>query len=393
MDYNFDEIIDRKDTDSIKYDFALKRGKPEDILPLWVADMDFKTPQPVIDALTEAALHGIYGYSESREDYMAVLKAWFLIRFNWTIKDQWLVKTPGVVFAINIAIRAYTKEQDGILIQEPVYYPFRESIETNNRKVVVNQLRYEQRQYTVDFEDFENKIINEQVKMMILCNPHNPVGRVWRKEELIKMADICLAHNVLILSDEIHADFIYEPYQHLVLADLKPEYLEKTITLTAPSKTFNLAGLQISNVFIANGTLRKQFREAYHISGYSQLSSMGIVACRAAYAHGEDWLEQLKLYLAENLNYIRTYLKEHLPEVHLIEPEGTYLVWIDCSRVKERLEINDQQLDELIVNKGKLWLDDGNMFGLGGSGFQRINMACPRALLEKAMKQLSIAFK
>ncbi|MDF1617890.1 MalY/PatB family protein [Petrocella sp. FN5] len=391
MIYNFDEIIDRNNTDSLKYDFAEKRGMPEDLLPMWVADMDFRTPEPIIEALQSTVSHGIFGYSESREDYYRVLEKWFLTQFNWQIQSKWLVKTPGVVYAISQAIRAFTEEGDGVLIQEPVYYPFRQTIAMNKRKVVVNQLVYNYGRYEIDFEDFEASIQRESVKLFILCSPHNPVGRVWTKEELIRMGDICLEHGVIIIADEIHSDFTFENITHHVFADLKSEYLEQTITCTAPSKTFNLAGLQISNILIANQTYKKRFKEEMAKGGYSQLNIMGIVACRAAYHHGHGWLSQLRVYLKDNLKYVRSFVNTQLEGVRLVEPEGTYLLWLDFSTYLKKHGLSDQELNQLIVYEGKLWLDDGNMFGQGGHSFQRINMACPRALLVKGMEQLATA--
>ncbi len=385
MTYNFDEFIDRKNTDSLKYDFAAHRGKPADLLPLWVADMDFRTPPCVVDALIEKSAHGIFGYSESRNDYFDVLQGWFSRRFNWQIKPEWLLKTPGVVFAISTAIRALTKQGDAVLIQQPVYYPFAECIEVNQRKLVVNELIFDGNGYKIDFEDFERKIQEHGVKLFILCSPHNPVGRVWTEDELIRIGDICVKHGVTVISDEIHADFIYQGHRHTVFADLKPEYEAITITCTAPSKTFNLAGLQISNIFIANRALRNRIRQELTRCGYSQLNIMGIVACKAAYSKGEPWLEELKNYLTDNLNFLRSYLETYLPEIKLVEPQGTYLVWLDCRALK----LSDEKLDEHIISRAKLWLDAGTMFGQGGSGFQRINIACPRALLKQALTQLS----
>lgn len=393
MTYNFDEIIDRRNTNSIKYDFALHRGMPKDILPLWVADMDFSAPKEVIEALVEKSMHGIFGYSESKEDYFNVLYSWYKKYFDWEIKPKWLVKAPGVVFAVTTVIRAFAKEGEGVLIQEPVYYPFKESIEINKRKLAVNELVYDQGKYGINFEDFERQIIENNVKIFILCNPHNPVGRVWTKEELIKIGDICLKHKVLVVADEIHADFTYPGYKHYVFADLKPEYLENTITCTSPSKTFNLAALQISNIFIANQEFKHIFKEEIVKSGYSQLNIMGIVACKAAYSKGHLWLEELKEYLYNNLEYTREFLRNHLPEVKLVEPEGTYLIWLDFSELQSSLGISDEQLNEIIVHKAGLWLDHGEMFGTGGEGFQRINIACPRSILEKALKQLRDVIK
>jgi cystathionine beta-lyase len=384
---NFDEIIDRKNTDSIKYDFAVRRGKPEGILPLWVADMDFKTPPAVIEALTAKSAHGIFGYSENSQDYVEVLQHWFLNSFDWKVESSWLVKTPSVVYALCTAIRALTEKGDAVLVQQPVYYPFSESVLINERRLIINQLVYSEDRYFIDFEDFERQIVENQVKMFILCSPHNPVGRVWAKDELIRMGDICIKHGVIVVADEIHADFVYSGHQHFVFANLKPEFSDMTITCTAPTKTFNLAALQISNIFIENKIIRHKFKQEVAKSGYSQLNIMGIIACKAAYSSGHEWLAELKTYLTENLTFIRNFLSDKLPQIKLIEPEGTYLVWLDF----KALGLTSQQLEDLIVNKANLWLDAGEMFGSGGEGFQRINIACPRSILEKAFIQLEKA--
>jgi cystathionine beta-lyase len=385
----FDEVIDRRNTDSLKHDFAVRRGRPGDILPLWVADMDFKAPQCVIDALTQKSLHGIFGYSESREDYDEALRKWFGDRFQWETHPEWLVKTPGVVFAISMAILAMTKEGDAVLIQEPVYYPFRESIVDNGRRLVVSELVYDGTSYAIDFDDFTYKIVKNHVKLFILCSPHNPVGRVWTKEELRRLGDICRENGVIVVSDEIHADIVYPGRRHTVFSNVQPDFQDFTITCTAPSKTFNLASLQVSNIFIPNPALRRAFIREVDKSGYSQPNVMGITACKAAYSGGQAWLEELLAYLTENLNYLRSFLKTTLPQVKLVEPEGTYLAWLDF----RALRLSDKELENLIIHKAKLWLDGGTMFGSGGSGFQRINIACPRATLEKALLQLEAAVK
>lgn len=387
MSYNFDEVIERKYTNSIKYDFARERGKPSDILPLWVADMDFKTPSAVTEALVKKAQHGIFGYSESKKDYFDALYNWFKGRFNWQVEQDWLVKTPGVVFAIAAAIRALTREGDAVMIQQPVYYPFSETITANNRKLINNSLVYENGKYHMDFVDFENKVIENKVKLFVLCSPHNPVGRVWTREELIRIGDICKKYDVIVVSDEIHADFTYAGYHHLIFAGLKPEYLNNTIICTSPSKTFNLAGLQVSNIFIANKELRKAFQEEIVRAGYSQLNIMGLVACQKAYEYGGQWLDELKEYLSANLEYIRTFLHERIPQVKLVEPQGTYLVWLDF----KSLHLSQKKLDDLIINKANLWLDSGILFGEEGEGFQRVNIACRRFMLEKAFTNLEKA--
>jgi cystathionine beta-lyase len=387
MGYNFDEIIDRKGTNSIKYDFALERGKPVDTLPLWVADMDFRTAPAVTEALTKAVQHGIYGYSEIKQDYYEAIHQWFLERFNWDTKREWLVKTPGVVFAIATAIRALTKEGDAVLIQQPVYYPFYEVIKVNNRKLVNNPLVYKDGIYQIDFIDFELKIKENEVKLFILCSPHNPVGRVWSREELIRLGEICTKYDVIILSDEIHADFTYPGYQHTIFATINEELAGRTILCTAPSKTFNLAGLQVSNIFIKDREIRRKFREEIVRSGYSQLNTMGLIACQAAYSKGGEWLDDLKTYLVDNLIFIKNFLSNHIPQVKLVEPQGTYLIWLDFTE----LGLSEKELEQLIVDKAGLWLDHGTMFGNEGLGFQRVNIACPRPILERALKQLEQA--
>ncbi len=387
MSQNFDEIVDRKNTNSIKYDFAVERGKPEDVLPLWVADMDFKTPNVVRDALIESAEHGIFGYSDTKENYFNAIYNWYKNRFDWEIEKSWLVKTPGVVYAIALAIRAFTEEGDAVIIQQPVYYPFSNTITNNKRKLVNNSLVYQDGKYTIDFNDFEEKIKVNNVKMFILCSPHNPVGRVWTKEELIKLGDICLKHNVLVVSDEIHGDFVFSGKKHFVFTNLKSEFLENTIVCTAPSKTFNLAGLQTSNIFIANPELKKKFEEEIEVSGHSHINTMGLVACQTAYEHGSEWVDDLNNYLEENLGLIRSFLLEKLPEIKLVEPEGTYLVWLDFNA----LGLSEKELDDLITNKAKLWLNSGAIFGKDGAGFQRVNIACPKTTIEKMLLQLEKA--
>ncbi len=387
MPFEFDNIIDRKETDSIKYDFAVKRNKPADILPLWVADMDFQTPPAVIEALTSRARHGIYGYSDGRDAYYAAVQNWFLENFGWKTEASWIVKTPGVVFALSVAVRAFTQENDAVLIQPPVYYPFTEVVEVNNRKLIKNELVYEDGHYRIDFEDFEQKVVDNAVKLFILCSPHNPVGRVWTREELTTLGELCLKHNVLVISDEIHADFTYPGHTHTVFASIDERFLQNTVTCTAPSKTFNLAALQISNIFIAQRELRHKFKAELTRTGYSQPNVMGLDACRAAYAHGKPWLEELRTYLLQNLLFAKEFVAKNMPGVRLIEPEGTYLIWLDF----RALGLAGKPLDDLIVYKAGLWLDPGEMFGPGGEGFQRINIACPRATLEEALTRLARA--
>lgn len=386
---DFDTIVERKNTNSLKYDFAARRGKPNDVLPLWVADMDFQTSSYIQDALREKVEHGIWGYSEAQESYFEGIRDWMLRHHGWKVEPSWLVKTPGVVFAIATAIRAFTEPGDGVLIQQPVYYPFGEAIRDNGRTLVDNTLvQREDGRYEVDFADFEEKIVKENVKLFILCNPHNPTGRVWTKEELTKMGDICCKHQVLVVSDEIHSDFVFQG-KHRVFAGLKEAYKKMTITCTSPSKTFNLAGLQVSNIFIADEKLRARFKKEISAVGYSQLNVMGLVACEAAYRDGEEWYNAVHSYIWQNIVYTKEFLEEHIPQIKMREPEGTYLVWMDC----RELGLTNSELEILMVQKAGLWLDSGTMFGKTGTGFQRINVACPRETLKTALLKLEAAVK
>ncbi len=387
--YNFDEIVDRRQTDSIKYGFAAKRGKPEGLLPLWVADMDFRAPEEVIDALVNRSRHGIFGYSEGSQAYTETVKKWFWRYYQWRIEPDWIVRTPGVVFAISTAIRALTREGDAVLIQPPVYYPFSTSILRNKRKLVENTLEYSDGKYSIDFVDFERKVVQNNVRLFILCSPHNPVGRVWTEDELVRMGEICEKHDVLIISDEIHADFVYPGTHHTVFANIRPSFLRRTVTCTAPSKTFNLAGLQISNIIIEDEEMRGLFVDNMRATGYNRVGCMALAACKAAYEYGDGYLVQLLAYLTDNLDYLRAFLRERLPMIRLVEPEGTYLVWLDFHQTG----LVGKELDDFIVHKAKLWLDDGEMFGKAGAGFERINIACPRATLQRALKQLENAMK
>ncbi len=386
---DFDTVVDRRNTLSLKYDFAKERGRPEDILPLWVADMDFKASSYIIDALNDVNKHGIYGYSDSKQEYYEALKNWMKSHYNWEVSESWLIKTPGIVYALAMAIKAYTKEREAVLIQQPVYYPFSEVIEDNDRRLVVNELKQgKDGKYYIDYEDFEDKIISENVKLFILCNPHNPVGRVWTKEELSELGDICLKHNVIVVSDEIHADFVYGR-AHTVFTNIKESYKNIGIVCTSPSKTFNIAGLQISNIFIADEALRKGFCRQISASGYSQVSLTGLAACEAAYRHGDEWLSAVLKYIKGNADYVKAFLSEKLPKVKMTELEGTYLIWLDF----REYGLNDKELNRRIVYEAGLWLDAGRIFGKSGEGFQRINIACPRAILTEALERLEAAFK
>ena len=386
---DFDRIVSRKNTKSLKYDFAEKRGKPKEVLPLWVADMDFQTSSYIQEALWQITQHGIFGYSETEEAYFEAVRGWMGRHYGWEIQEEWLVKTPGIVFAIVLAIKAYTKEHEAVMIQTPVYYPFSEVIPDNNRELVTNELvRDADGNYRIDFADFESKIVEKKVKLFILCNPHNPVGRVWTKEELKKLGDICQKHQVLVISDEIHADFAFKRV-HNVFTNVCKTFRDFGIVCTSPSKSFNIPGLQVSNIFIANVELREKFKKQLQASGYSQLNLPGIVACEAAYRYGDEWLDAVKQYIKNNATYVEQFLKKRLPKVRMTELEGTYLVWLDF----RAYGLDDLQLEQRIIYEAGLWLDAGSMFGKGGAGFQRINIACPRSVLTEALNRLVTAFE
>ena len=384
---DFDLIVDRRNTKCLKYDFAVERGMPKDVLPLWVADMDFRTSSYIQEALIRQTEHGIFGYSEGKEEYFEAVKGWILKRHGWEVKSSWLVKTPGIVFALAMAVQAFTAYGDAVLIQSPVYYPFSEVIADNGRKIVSNTLVYgEDNRYHIDFQDFEEKIVQNKIRLFFLCNPHNPVGRVWTKEELIRLGDICLKHGVIVVSDEIHSDFAFLG-KHNVFATLKKEYEDITITCTSPSKTFNIAGAQISNIFVPNAVLRKALKAQIDAAGYSQLNVFGLVACEAAYRYGEEWYQAMKKYVGDNIRFTKEYVTDNIPKVSMVEHEGTYLVWLNF----RELGLDSEELEKLIIDKAGLWLDSGKIFGDSGIGFQRINVACPRSILAEALERIKNA--
>lgn len=388
MKYNFDKIIDRTDTSCEKHSFFAEHGMAEDTLGMWVADMDFETAPEVKARIEEVAAHGIYGYTGKKEDYYRAVVNWFEKRFSWKIQKEWILTTPGVVFALAAAVRAYTEKGDAVLIQRPVYYPFSNVINNNQRRLINNPLVLEGGRYVMDYDDMEKKIIDNQVKLFILCSPHNPVSRVWTKEELLRAAEICLRHDVLMVADEIHCDFVMEGFHHTSFGTLGEEIANRAVICTAPSKTFNLAGLQLSNIIIPNRKLRKAFITELKKTACYGANIFGQMACQAAYEKGADWLEALKVYLKGNADDIREFLAGYLPKVHLVEPEGTYLLWMDF----RDYGYTPEQLQEIMLKKAKLWLDEGVMFGEEGAGFMRMNIAAPRSVIEQAMQRIYQAF-
>ena len=385
--YDFDKSVDRRNTNSLKYDFAAERGYPEDVLPLWVADMDFPTADPVIDSLKKTSEFGIFGYSDVKDSYYEAVIDWFADNFGWRADREWIVKTPGVVYALAMAVQAFTDPGDSILIQTPVYYPFFSVVKDNGRNLVENPLRYENGAYSIDFDDFERKIAESKVRLFCLCSPHNPVGRVWTEAELGEMGRICYEHDVIVVSDEIHCDFVWPGNSHSVFCDAVPEMRNRSVICTAPSKSFNLAGLQASNILIPDDDLRERFKDAMRRSGFSQLNAMGLIATEAAYTQGRNWLDQCREYIYGNLLFTKDFIDHKIPELRMALPEGTYFAWIDCSG----LDLEKKELDDLVVKEAGLWLDAGHIFGDGGTGFQRIVTACPRCILDEALNRLKDA--
>lgn len=392
---DFDTVIERRHTNSIKYDFAVeqravKPGEdPYSLLPLWVADMDFKTSSFIQDELIRVAEYGIFGYSEPKDDYYETVKNFYRRRHNYNIEDRkWIIKVPGVMFALGMAIKAFSNEGDSILIQQPVYMHFADVIINNNRKVESNNLVYgEDGRYHIDFVDFEKRIIENNIKLFLLCSPHNPVCRVWTREELTRLGEICLKHNVIVVSDEIHSDFVFEG-THTVFGSISEELADNSIIVTAPTKTFNLAGIQIAHAFIKNPSIRRAFRKQIFASGYSQVSIQGIVSAQAAYSKGEVWLDALLKYIKGNIDFTNKFIKENLKGVKLVPTEATYLAWIDFNGTG----LSPDKIQDRIRNKARLWLNNGILFGNTGEGFQRLNLACPRSTLAEALNRLKAAF-
>ena len=389
MKYNFDEVIDRQNTNAVKCEPSVLKEmfKSEDVLPLWVADMDFKCPDVVIKAISERVEHGIFGYSDVDDAYYDVFIDWNKRRNQWDINREWICYTPGIVPAVNYIVQAFCHTGDKVIIQNPVYYPFAQAIVNNGAQVVTNPLKREGNQYVMDYEDFEAKAKDPRVKLFILCSPHNPIGRVWRKEELEKIGEICLANDVLVVSDEIHSDLIMSGYKHVPFASLSEAFSEHSITCMAPSKTFNIAGLQVSNIIIPNTKIRMAYQTILENNAIRHPNTFGIVAQKAAYSKGEAWLTEVLKYIEANMDYIEDFVKSRLPEITFTKPEATYLAWLDFSG----LGMTPEALENWMQTEVKLALDEGYIFGEGGEGYERINAACPRSILKEALERIEKA--
>ena len=384
MTVDFDRVIDRYQTNSVKWDFVKDIFGRDDLLPMWVADMDFQAPQAVRDALVAKAKHGIFGYSDPTESYYQAVTGWLERRHGWKVDQDWLVFSPGVVPALLWLVRAFVKPGEKVVLQSPVYPPFLRAIESNGAEPLNNTLRLENGRYVIDFGDLEKKL-QSGAKMLILCNPHNPVGRVWQREELLRIGELCLKYQVLVISDEIHSDLIYPGHKHIPFASLSEELAMNSIVCTAPSKTFNLAGLQTSNIIIPNPELRKSFREMLALNGIGHPNIFGLVATEAAYNYGEPWLESLLAYVKGNLDFLLAYLESNIPKVKAVIPEGTYLVWLDF----RELGLEPKELQEFLLTRAKVALNAGYTFGPGGEGFGRLNMACPRSVLAEGLGRIA----
>ena len=386
MNYNFETLVDRSNNFSAKWSEMDKKYGSNDLLPMWVADMDFKAAPCIIDAMREKLEQGIYGYTTRPVSYNESIVNWAARRYGWEIKSDWLIFSPGVIPSISLIIQEMTDKNDKIMIQEPVYSPFNSVVKENSRELVISPLiKLEDGKYIMDYEDIESKI--KDVKMFILCNPHNPVGRVWTKEELQKLGDICLKNNVKVISDEIHSDIIFKGHKHVPFASISEEFAQNSITCMAPTKTFNIAGLQMSQVILPNEDDYKILDVAFARLDIRRNNAFSLVATQAAYNHGEEWLNEFLEYIEGNMDFAIKYIEENMPSLKVKKPEGTYLLWVDFSETG----LSDEEVAKVLVEKGKVALNSGVAFGFGGKGYQRINLACPRSMVEDGLARIKKA--
>ena len=388
MKYNFDEIIDRKNTNSVKYDKLKHYFGKDDLLPFWVADTDFNVPQCISDAIINRANHAIYGYSFRGNECIKSVQNWLRNRHNWIVNEEWVSSSPGVVTALSLLLMSLTEKGDKIAVQPPVYHPFFHVVNDTGRTLVHNPLIRTNNSYKMDFEHLE-QLAKEGLKAIIISNPHNPVGRVWTKDELFKLGELAAIYDFLIISDEIHQDLIYKKHKHIVLASLSDDLANRTITCIAPSKTFNVAGLASSVIIIPNQQLKKTYEKLLCAMHLDSGNLFGHVAMQAGYEHGADWLEQLLDYLQGNVDFVRDFLEKNIPEIKLVEPEATYLLWLDC----RRLGINSEKLNQILIEEGNLALNKGTTFGKEGNGYMRLNIGCPNSMLREGLEILSHTIK
>lgn len=385
MKYDFDRVIDRRNTRSYKWDLVEKIYGHKELIPLWVADMDFEAPKEISQAIRERTNHEIYGYTEKSAKLFRSITNWYKKRHNWEFYEDWISFTTGVNSGINLAVQVFTKPGDKVIVQPPVYRPFFTAVQNNGRELVCNPLKLESGRYYMDYKDLEAKF-DPRTRMLILCNPHNPGGRVWSKDELLQLAELCRKHDVLILADEIHADFVYAGRSHVPLASLSEEIAQQTITCVAPNKTFNLAGLNTACTVIANKYLREEFDKMLENSGI-QVNLFGLIAMEAAYTHGEEWLEELLVYLSDNIDYLLEFFQSRVPQIKPIKPEGTFLAWLDC----RGLGLTPEDLTDWMTKTARVALNEGSWFGTGGEGFMRLNFGCPREILKQGLERIEKA--
>lgn len=386
--YNFDEIVERRGTNCIKYDSLKERYGNENLLPLWVADMDFKTPDFIVNAIKKRCEHEIFGYTFASDSYYNSIINWVHYKHNWKIQKDWISYIPGIVKGIGFVLQCFTKPGDKVIIQPPVYHPFRIVPENMQREVVYNPLKMEDGMYQMDFEQLES-IIDDKCKVLILCNPHNPGGVVWKKDTLIRLAEICATHGILVISDEIHAEMAYPQFSHHPFASVSDVAANISITFMAPSKTFNIAGIVSSYSIVPNPELRKKFYEYMEAGEFNDGTIFAYTATEAAYTYGAEWLQQMRNYITENVRFVDEYLKINIPQIKIYQPQASFLIWLDC----KGLQLSQPELVSLFQDKAGLLLNDGSTFGPGGEGYMRLNIGCPRSVLNTALDALKKAIK
>jgi cystathionine beta-lyase len=386
MSWNFDETVSRDGTDCIKYDKREEVFGRQDIIPMWVADMDFKTPGFIMEKLQNRLNHEIFGYSFRPPEYFSSIQQWFIERHSWKIEKEWICFTPGIVSALNLCTLAFTRPDDSVIVQPPVYFPFFSAVESHGRKLVYNQLVERDGRWTMDFDSLLG-VIDGNTKMIIISNPHNPVGRAWSYEELEQLADICLRNDILIVADEIHCDLILPGFSHIPIANISEKISEITVTCVAPSKTFNLAGLSTSSVIISNPVLRKYFIKKTGDLHIANSNIFGTVASTAAYSEGHEWVDALMDYVNMNVIYVQDFCRELIPEITPVQPEATYMIWLDC----RKFGMSGKELQDFFVTRAGVGMNEGSSFGPGGEGFMRMNLATTREIVVQAMEQIEKA--